>query len=283
MKPSQCPQKKIKKIAKVFIKNADTINKDKKPKGMIIMNPINNSFSTSRYSGYAGRKAYSYRKQNESDAESIFRQDKTDKTEKEDTAQTAKLSKKAQSVLDALVAKYGENTSFIVQNFKSAEEAKDILSDSSSEFSVLLTPDELEKMADDKGYMKEKLDSIDGAMRMSEQINAQFGFTSADKNALVRGDISKIGVSFDSDGKMTLFADLERTVKEGNEKAEAAAKKRTYQNRNDKGSKYSVKKKAVVSANSAKEMLEKLKAFSWKNVTEVEEKTDSGYLWNFEA
>ncbi len=247
------------------------------------MNPINGNFSTSRYSGYAGRKAYSFRKQSEVDAESIFKQDKTDKTDTENNNKVTGLSKKAQSVLDALIAKYGENTSFIVQDFKSAEEAKDILSDSKSEFSVLLTPDELEKMANDKGYMKEKLDGIDGAMRMSEQINAQFGFTSADKNALVKGDISKIGVSFDSDGKMTLFADLERTVKAGNEKAEAAAKKRTYQNRNDKNSGNSVKKKATIRANSAEEMLEKLKAFSWENVAETTEKRDSWDLWNFEV
>ncbi len=247
------------------------------------MNPINSSFSTSRYSGYAGKKAYSARKKNEIDAESIFNQNKTDKTEKEDTNKVTGLSKKAQSVLDALIAKYGENTNFIVQDFKSAEEAEKILSDSSSEFSVLLTPDELEKMADDKGYMKEKLDGIDGAMRMSEQINAQFGFTSADKNALVKGDISKIGVIFDSDGKMTLFADLERTVKEGNEKTESAAKKRTYENRSNKNSGYSVKKKATVRAGSAQEMLEKLKKFSWKDVAEVREKSNSVDWWNFEA
>ncbi len=138
-------------------------------------------------------------------------------------------------------------------------------------------------MAEDKGYMKEKLDGIDGAMRMSEQINAQFGFTSTDKNAIVKGDISKIGVVFDSDGKMTLFADLERTVKEGNEKAETAAKKRTYQNRNDRNSGYSVKKRATIRAGSAQEMLEKLKKFSWEDVAEVREKSDSGDWWNFEA
>lgn len=246
------------------------------------MNPINNNFSTSRYNSYANRKAYSYRKQNEISESNIFGQNKTDKTGKNDNKVTG-LSKKAQSVLDALTAKYGSNTSFIVRDFGSDEEARSILSDSTSEFSVLLTPDELEKMANDKGYMKEKLDGIDGAMRMTEQINAQFGYTSADKDGLTKNEISKIGVSFDNNGKMTLFADLEKATKANSDRTNQAAKKASDR-KSSSNSKYTVKKKATITASTTEELLKKLKGFSWKDVAEtVEAKDDDEPAWDFKA
>ncbi|MBD5104753.1 MAG: hypothetical protein HDT47_07815 [Ruminococcaceae bacterium] len=243
------------------------------------MNPINNNFSTSRYNSYASRKAYTHRKQNEISENDIFGKNKTDKTGTNDTNKVTELSKKAQSVLDALTAKYGSNTSFIVRDFSSDAEAKSILSDSTSEFSVLLTPDELEKMANDKSYMKEKLDGIDGAMRMAEQINAQFGYTSTDKDGLTKNDISKIGVSFDNNGKMTLFADLEKATKASSDRTAA---KKTSDRKNSANSKYTVKKKATVTASTTEELLKKLKGFSWKDVTEtVEAKDDNGSAWDF--
>ena len=255
------------------------------------MNPLNNYLHTGRYSGYSGKKAYSsFRMQSESDYNSIFNQnnsnntdktDKVDKPEKEETEQTIKLSKKAQSALDALVVKYGESVSFIAKDFKNEEEAKKILSAASDEFSVLITPGELEKMADDKGYMKEKLDAIDNAMRMSEQINAQFGSDGADKDAFVKSDLSKIGVSFDSSGKMTLFAELERTERAENENT--SEKTRTYESVNDKKS-YAVKKKYTVTAHSTEEMLEKLKAFSWNDIeSEPENEAETKAVWSFDA
>lgn len=247
------------------------------------MNPINNNFSTSRYNSYANRKAYSYRKQNEISENNIFGQNKTDKTGKNDSNKVTGLSKKAQSVLDALTAKYGSNTSFIVRDFSSDEEARSILSDSTSEFSVLLTPDELEKMANDKSYMKEKLDGIDGAMRMTEQINAQFGYTNADKDGLTKNDISKIGVSFDNNGKMTLFADLEKATKANNDRTNQTTKKASDK-KSSSNSKYTVKKKATVTASTTEELLKKLKGFSWKDVAEtVEAKNDDEPAWDFKA
>lgn len=248
------------------------------------MNPINNNFSTSRYNSYANRKAYTHRKQNEIAENDIFGKNKTDKTGKNDTNKVTGLSKKAQSVLDALTAKYGSNTSFIVRDFSSDEEAKSILSDSTSEFSVLITPDELEKMANDKSYMKEKLDGIDGAMRMTEQINAQFGYTNADKDGLTKNDISKIGISFDNNGKMTLFADLEKATKANNDRINEAAKKRASEKKSSASSKYTVTKKATITASTTEELLKKLKGFSWKDVAEtVEAKNDDEPAWDFKA
>lgn len=235
------------------------------------MNPINN-FTTGRYHNYAGRVAYSQKREsemvNKNTYSSIF--NKTDETS--NNKNTTPLSKKAQSVLDALTAKYG-NMDFYVQDFGSASEAKKIMSGSTREFSVLLSPDELEKMANDKSYMQEKLNAIDGAMSMSEKINSQFGFTSSDKNDFVKSDLARLGISFDSNGKMTLFADLSRTVKDTDTKNTS----RPYQNKSS--NKYTTKK-TTISASTSDELLQKLKGFSWADVAAAKEE-DSGFNWDF--
>lgn len=244
------------------------------------MNPINNNFSTSRYHNYSGRMAYQQRREsemvNKNTYSSMF--GKTDETS--NNKSNAALSKKAQSVLDALTARYGD-ADFYVQDFSSTAEAKEIMSGGTREFSVLLSPDELEKMANDKGYMNEKLDSIDKAMQMSDQINSQFGYTSNDKNALLKSDITRMGVSFDSNGTMTLFADLERAAKNTADNMKESMKQRPYQNRSS-AKNSSSKQKYTVTASSTEELLAKLKNFSWENVPVTEEE-ESGFNWNFDA
>ena len=239
------------------------------------MNPIN-GFTHNRYHNYAGRTAYSQRRESEIVNKNAYN-DLFNKTEESNNKVNTPLSKKAQSVLDALTAKYG-NMDFYVQDFSNASEAKEIMSGSTREFSVLLSPDELEKMANDKAYMQEKMDAIDGAMAASERINSQFGYTSDDKNAFVKSDLARLGISFDSNGKMTIFADLERTVKDDS-KSDSS---RPYQNKSSK-TKYTTKK-TTISASTTEELLQKLKGFSWKDVAAASnEKDDTGFSWNFDA
>lgn len=241
------------------------------------MNPINSNFTTGRYHNYASRVAYSQKRESEMVNKNTYSDifGKTDETS--NNKNTTPLSKKAQSVLDALTARYGD-MDFYVQDFSGDAEAKEIMSGSTRDFSVLLSPDELEKMANDKAYMNEKLDSIDGAVRMSEQINSQFGFTSTDKNALLKNEITRLGISFDGSGKMTLFADLERTAKNSGSKTDSASR-RPYQNKSS--AKSTGKQKYTVSAPSADELLRKLKGFSWENVPVTEEKEN--FIWNFDV
>lgn len=241
------------------------------------MNPINSNFSTGRYHNYASRTAYAQKRASEMVNKNTYSNmfDKTEETS--NNKNTSPLSKKAQSVLDALTARY-DDMDFYVQDFSSASEAKEIMAGGTREFSVLLTPDELEKMANDKGYMNEKLDEIDGAVKMSEQINSQFGFTSSDKNALLKNEISRIGISFDSNGKMTLFADLEKTSK-----VNESSGKRPYQNSSSKNGKYTTKK-YTVTADSTEALLQKLKGFSWSDVAASEVKEEeSVFNWNFDV
>ena len=57
--------------------------------------------------------------------------------------------------------------------------------------------------------------SIEGALRMSDEINTQFGFErvfgKTNGNADTDTKITKFGISFNSDGTTTFFAELEKS------------------------------------------------------------------------
>ncbi len=75
-----------------------------------------------------------------------------------------------------------------------------VLSKGAQEVSVIFSSSELEKMASDEKYEKEYMERVQGALRMSEQINREFGFTSAFGEKSGNSEINKIGISFNSDG-----------------------------------------------------------------------------------
>ena len=104
---------------------------------------------------------------------------------------------------------------FMVADFENGDNAKDILAQSDKEYTVIFSKEEMEKMASDPKYYAEKMHSIEGALRMSDEINAQFGFERAfgKTNGGVDADtkITKFGISFNSDGTTTFFAQLEKS------------------------------------------------------------------------
>ena len=106
----------------------------------------------------------------------------------------SKLSNRAQAFLEKLKKTYS-NMDFMVADFDKGDNAKEILSRCTKEISVMFSSEELEKMASDEKYAKEYMDRVQGALRMSEQINQQFGF------------------SFNKDGTMSIFAELEKAMK----------------------------------------------------------------------
>ena len=63
--------------------------------------------------------------------------------------------------------------------------------------------------------MLKKCIVIEGALRMTDEINAQFGFERAfgktNDNADADTKIIKFGISFNSDGTTTFFAQLEKS------------------------------------------------------------------------
>ena len=170
-----------------------------------------------------------------------------DKVKKNVTESIAEknLSKEAQKMLKDM---RGSRTDmdFMVADFENGDNAKDILAQSDKEFTVIFSKEEMEKMASDPKYYAEKMHSIEGALRMSDEINAQFGFERAfgktngiENSADTDTKITKFGISFNSDGTTTFFAQLEKTSasqKEYLEKIQEkkAAEKKELENIMDK-------------------------------------------------
>ena len=108
------------------------------------------------------------------------------------------LSKAAQKMLEDLRGSRND-MDFMVADFENGDNAKDLLAQSDKEYTVIFSKEEMEKMASDPKYYAEKMHSIDGALRMSDEINAQFGFERA---------FGKTNGGVDADTKITKFGDV---------------------------------------------------------------------------
>ena len=154
--------------------------------GMSTVNGLYSNFATGN-TGSARGKAKS------NSSEKVEEKGKSSETKQ------PKLSKAAQNLLEKLKQTYS-NMDFMVADFEDEEEARDILSRGTKEFSVLFSSDELEKMAADESYEKECMGKIEDAMQMSKEIMA----SSKDGE---QGEVTRIGISFNKDGSVTYFAE----------------------------------------------------------------------------
>lgn len=215
------------------------------------------------------------------------------KVENATTAQTTtisqtQLSSKAQALLEKLRKTYS-NMDFMVADFDKGDDAKEILSRGTKEFSVLFSSEELEKMASDEKYLQEKLQGVEGAVRMSEQINEQFGFESAFGKTTNNSEITKIGISFNDDGTTTFFAELKKSSVKQRERIEKAReekladkkaeeKKAEREHQNNQWNSTDIKR-TTVQADSMEELLNKVSAIDWSKVNE--NKKVAGYRFDF--
>lgn len=181
----------------------------------------------------------------------------------------AGLSQRAQAFLKKLRETYG-NMDFFVADFNKGDNAKDILSGATKEFSVILSSEELEKMAADEKYADEYMARVQGAVRMSERINQEFGFTSAFGENANGAKISKIAISFNQDGTTSIFAELEKSSQQQRERIEKAreekrAEKKEHERRAEREKQA---ERTTVQANSIEELIEKINKVDWTKVTE---------------
>lgn len=184
-----------------------------------------------------------------------------------------RLSKSAQNMLNTLRSS-SSDMDFMVADFDKGDNAKEILSHSNKEFTVIFSSEELEKMAANPKYYSEKMHSIDGAIRMSEEINAKYGFERAfGKMEGTTNDvaITKFGISFNSDGSTTLFAELEKASSKQKEwlkklQEQKAEDKKAIEKKEQ--SKLTDDKKTTVQASSLEELLEKINEVNWDTVKE---------------
>lgn len=182
------------------------------------------------------------------------------------TNDEAQLSDKAKSFLENLRKKYGDYD-FIISN--DMDTSKTV--GSTKEYSVMFTAEEIEKMADDEDYASKMMGQVGSAVDMLKNLS--------EKDLGEGVKFSQLGVSFDSEGNMTLFAQLEKLSVEQQERLEEAKEKRAEEQKaNDEATTEKtpedgmpvVFKSADVEASNEEELLAKIFGINWDEIPEEE-------------
>ena len=178
------------------------------------MSTINTSYAAMQYTMNATQQSNKQTKQQGSS--------KVAQSSQTEAAGQKTLSKDAQAVLEKLKSKYG-NMDFFVADPDSEDEAKEIMSRGTKEYSVMISSDELEKMAADEDYYNKNINTIDDAVKKSKEINEKFGAESdyGKENGV---GISQIGIKVNADGTTSYFVELEKLSDKQKERIENANK-----------------------------------------------------------
>lgn len=211
----------------------------------------------------------------------------------ENTSATSKsneagLSDKAQKFLNNLRKQYGDYDFFIGNQ---SDDLRSLVKSGTKEFSVIFSNAEIERMASDEKYAKEKLQSIEGAVRMSEKINQQYGFERGfGKNGTAGTEITKIGIVFNDDGTTSFFAELEKSSAKQKERIEKSIENKRAEKREEKNKakkdlkKYSKNsadtKRTTVEADSMENLLKKISKVDW-NMVKAQNVPDRGDKYDF--
>lgn len=180
----------------------------------------------------------------------------------------SKLSAKAQSFLAGLREKYGDYNFVVSDNLDTAQTAG-----SDKEYSVIFTTEELEQMADDDYYAQKVMGKVGDAVDMLKNI--------WEKDLGEGVQFAQLGVSFDSEGNMKLFAQLEKLSADQKERLDAALEKRAEERKaaeqkaqaddesKDDGMPV-VFQSADVEAESPEELFNKIFSIDWSQIPEEE-------------
>lgn len=186
----------------------------------------------------------------------------------------APLSQAARKLLKELKKSYGD-MDFIVADYKTKEEAASYLARGTSEYSTLLTPEELEKMAADGNYKKEALQKLDKAVNKLDEMKEKLG----DKG----NDISRMGVAIGKDGEVSFFAELEKVSEKQRERIERQREADREAGKTDSGRMPNGRfsgKRTTVFASSVDELAEKISRVDWNSIKE-EPFSPSGQRFDF--
>lgn len=184
-----------------------------------------------------------------------------------------KLSSKAQAFLKKLRKQYGDYDFFVGSN---TDNLKTLVKSGTKEFSVIFSNSELEHMAEDEKYAKEKLQSMERAINMSREINQQFGFRENDGTK-----ITKIGIAFKDDGTTSYFAELEKAGAKQRERIEKAVEEKNAKKELQSYTKnHPDTKHTTVQADTIEALIEKIKSTDWDAI-KPEDMPESGRKFNF--
>jgi len=188
------------------------------------------------------------------------------------TSDETELSDNAKKLLDELKEKY-KDMDIIIDDF---EEGKSY--GGTKEYSLVISREELEKMASDEETKNKDLELIDSSLEKLKEINENL--TDEEKES-----ISSLGVSIGTDGQLEFFAELtklsdeqlkriEERRAEKKEEAEKEAKKEELEKAESikekaldaskaEAERAEDQKKARLSAGSVEELLEKIRNYKW--------------------
>lgn len=166
-------------------------------------------------------------------------------------AATEKKTAATNNLLERLRKTYG-NIDFYVAG--KGSDPKSLATGSTKEYSVIFSAEEWEKMLSDENYAKEKMQSIDKVLQMTKKL--------CDQESVLKS----VSVSVGDDGKMTIFADLEKMTEKQRERIEAARDKKAEDKKNKDDEK--IVKKTTVEASSVEELIEKIKNIDWSEIKE---------------
>lgn len=190
---------------------------------------------------------------------------KTEETKKT-SSNSVQLSDKAKALLQELKKTYN-NADIYVAEYETDEEAAEYLSRGSKDFSVLIDPEELERMANDEEVKKKNLNLLDESLGKLSEMKDELKETGRED------EVVTLGVNIGKDGQVSYFAELEKSGERTKEFVDKMLedKKEAETDKTGKAQdlyNYEHSKRATVSANSVEDLLEQIKNFNWDTVKE---------------
>ena len=138
------------------------------------------------------------------------------------------------------------------------------MASSTKRYSVILSSQELERMAEDEEYADKVMGQVDKAIGVADKLS--------ESGELGEGvSFSKIAVSIDEEGNMKLFAELERASQEQAERLEAAKEKKAQEAKEKEKEEESQEPQPLLQrfrleASSEEELLEKILGIDWSKI-----------------
>lgn len=217
------------------------------------------------------------------------------KEEQTKAIEKVNLSNDAKELLKELQKKYG-NMDFMVANYETSQEASSLLARGTKEYSVLIDPDTLEKMAADEDEKTKYMNLLEEATGTLMDMKAKLEESGE--------QVTRLGVSIGENGIDSYFAQLEQMSEKQRERIEnareagkqerAEAKEEAAQDaKKDTADEVAVSKQegkepvwigadtiksAFIEAPTAVELFQKARNMDWRNVEERTFQTSGKYF-----
>ena len=186
------------------------------------------------------------------------------------------LSQGAKDLLNEMQKKYGD-MDFFVADYSSDDEAQRYLSRGSKDYSVLIEPELLEKMAADESVKEKYLGIIEDAKNKISEVKDEVAKLDDGEDGVKKADIMNIGFSVKSDGSVSFFAELEKSSADQKKRIEQAREDKKAQKKEDEKEAKAKKlkeqqedrvKRSVVRGDSIDELVKNIRAVDWDKIAE---------------